>query len=551
MICSPSINYESDGASSADCPPTCPTEKMNCLPSNPKTQDLVCRPQDCQNQLLDACCRTQDCRMHFAAFTSCKPQKGETTEVACDKTTAAASLTSSLANTCTPLVGPDPVKKKKKVRMEQVANSAASYSTPTTSSSSESSSCSDDSGSEPTIVTTNKGRRSGFRTNNAAKGPERPRRSQMSVSPPPSSCDLVILVGNQEFHYSSAILAYYASDYLGSRMVQRDLDNKKYYIDFSFHSTDEWKVVLDFLQPRSLGKAELTWQVLPTVLPWFAEFRMRVLLKDVDDFLLATVVGSPTDEREEVAISVPNLLLLTHISYASELETTQSQARQWLKSKLIQPRQLSKEMTENGRLEDHGEVVALDWTLADLQYLSRILANFKDVRNYLWESSLIMYLPHDLNVQDSYGMVSNPLFPYLLREGMMQLSIVQEQRKRKGGDVASTDFSSTTIRATHATEQKDRLNQDLLNVLLQGTLDNLEKFKKETEMGLAPSSKYQRQIDYSTRSKPKERRRQPRLKDMRSIVAETHPDDEIGVDEARSTSAVITPKGPRHRTFAC
>jgi hypothetical protein len=168
---------------------------------------------------------------------------------------------------------------------------------------------------------------------------------------------------------------------------------------------------LEFLHPQSLGTAELTWQVLPTVLPWFAEFHMQVLLKDVDAFLLETVVVSRTDEREEVAISVPNLLLLTHIGYTSKLETTQSQACQWLKSKLMQPRQLSKKMTKNGHLEVHGEV-ALDWLLADLQYPSQILANFEDVRNCLWELLLILYLPHDLNVQDSYEMVSNPLFPY-------------------------------------------------------------------------------------------------------------------------------------------
>jgi hypothetical protein len=119
-------------------------------------------------------------------------------------------------------------------------------------------------------------------------------------------------------------------------MLRQNLDNK-YCIYFSFHSTDQRKVVLNFLHPQSLGTAELTWQVLPTVLPWFTEFCMQVLLKDIDAFLLETVVVSRTDEREEVAISVPNLLLSTHIGYASKLETTQSQACQWLKSKLMQP----------------------------------------------------------------------------------------------------------------------------------------------------------------------------------------------------------------------
>jgi hypothetical protein len=69
-------------------------------------------------------------------------------------------------------------------------------------------------------------------------------------------------------------------------------------------------------------------------------------------------------------------------------------------------------------------------------------------------------------------------------------------------------------------------------------------------MGLALSSKHPGQID-STRSKPKERQRHPRQKDMRIVVTEMHPNDEICVDEARSTSPVITTKGPRHGTLKC
>ena len=55
-----------------------------------------------------------------------------------------------------------------------------------------------------------------------------------------------------------------------------------------------------------------------------------------------------------------------------------------------------------------------------------MLKTFEDLRDFLWEYAVIVYLPHDLDIADSSNLVSNPLFPYLLREGMMQMMIVEE-----------------------------------------------------------------------------------------------------------------------------
>jgi hypothetical protein len=375
-------------------------------------------------------------------------------------------------------------------------------------------------------------------------------------------------VGNQEFHHSSAILAY-ASDYLRGKMIKNGRHNR-YYIDFSFHSADEWKVVLEFLQPRSMGTAALSWQVLPVVLPWFAEFQLQVLLQDIDHFLLETVVVTQTEDDKDVPMTIHNLLLLAHIGYACGLETTKSQARQWLRSKLLQPQHVPKEIDSNGS-EDH-DSVNLDWELSDLQLLSSVLKEFEDLRVYLWESSLIVYLPHDLNVEDSHGLVSNSLFPYLLREGMMQLCIVQHAQTlvdqlRTSGAVSPspTTSSSTTIPTSFALERQEKLTQDMLYVLLKSTYEQLEKFHRETEIGLASLSNQQsipNKASRKSKTKRKERRRQQsqrssNVTDMKSRrpqdrqSKETDPSEQTAVTERDASTAVVVMDGSGRRTFEC
>lgn len=312
--------------------------------------------------------------------------------------------------------------------------------------------------------------------------PGRP--SQISVAMPPTSCDLIVAVGNQEFYYSSSILAT-SSDYLQSPAVKRNPDNR-FYVCFPSQAPNEWLRVVKFLQSGPTGSEQLTWQSFPTVLPWFSELRLKDLLRDADLFLLETIVVSQSDDRSEnVAITLQNLLILSDIGFSCSLELTKSQARQWLQAKLIHPQ--DSDLDEDGD-DTNEDDVELEWSLQDLQALSQILTKHKDLRDYLWDSSIIMYLPHDLSVDDSEILVSNPLFPYLLREGMVQLSIVQraqrvieQQRKRTTGSISPTLTSSseTTIPTNHlATVKKQRLTQNLLNVLLQTTQENLVTFQR-------------------------------------------------------------------------
>jgi hypothetical protein len=358
-----------------------------------------------------------------------------------------------------------------------------------------------------------------------------------------SSWDLVVRVGNQEFHHSSAILAY-ASEYLKQQMEvrtsfetweggnnttrQSQSQNQTYlyyyYIDFSHHSADEWKTVLEFLQPRSLGITALSWQTVPIVLPWFAQFELDVLLKDVDRFLLETIVTQTVG-----TMTLHNLILLTKISHGCNLHTTKSQARQWLRTKLLEPQKQqrpshksSSSPTFNGVEQSKGASIEslLDWEMPDLQSLSECLTEYADLRDYVWESAVIVYLPHDLNVEDSHYLVSNPLFPYILREGMMQLcilhraeSLVKQHNQQfededdslciSGSKPTSTstdsDFyqveellssspdtttSSDSSGSFRRTLKPDRLSQDMLSVLLRNIMMHLEQFEQENEVAV-------------------------------------------------------------------
>jgi hypothetical protein len=326
---------------------------------------------------------------------------------------------------------------------------------------------------------------------------------------PPPSCDLIVRVGQKEFYHSSAVLGY-ASDYLKSQLrLEKEKQQKRprgsyYYIDFSHHQPEQWQVVLEYFQPRSLGVEQLTWKQVPIVLPWFTLFGLKVLLYDIDKFLLETVVTQCQGE-----LTLDNVLLLTRISFECALVTTQSQARQWLKARLLDPRYKNKSSSssvQRGEQEnetddsDHndndvGSVLA--WSLADLQLLSSILTEFDTLRDYLWESSIIQFLPHDLAVNDSKTLTKSPLFPYLLREGMMQLCIVEraqfliEKTRALPADTELLEVNSILdIKLNHSncdsnnsvmTPVQELWSQERLYGLLQGVVEHLDAFALENE----------------------------------------------------------------------
>lgn len=314
-------------------------------------------------------------------------------------------------------------------------------------------------------------------------------RNDLPVRPkPPPSCDLIVSIGEEYFFYSSGILKH-TSNYLSSRYVTRDHDGRCY-IRFPDHSPEDWRPFIWFLQSHLVGAANLSWTNFPVILPWFLEFEMIALLRDADKFLLNEAVACQLDMRDNHHnFIVPILLLLTNVSFSSGLKLTKTRARVLLKAKVVDPQGMPHGIGDHEPSSDDG--ASLQWSLQDLQLLSEILLKFEDLREDFWESCIIMYLPQDLNVTDSSALLGNPLFPYLLREGMMQ---IVEARKAEGAldDTSKWSFrSSSTARtsslwseSTMPTINYDKVmgemqeRRDLLKNNLQMTMGNIERFQR-------------------------------------------------------------------------
>ena len=394
------------------------------------------------------------------------------------------------------------------------------------------------------------------RQKSSVRSPERGRQKRLervNESFPSSTCDLVVRVGQKNFYHSSAVLGY-ASDYLKSQLQlekQKQPRGSYYHIDFSHHQPEQWQVVLEYFQPRSLGVKQLTWKQVPIVLPWFTQFGLKVLLYDIDTFLLETVVTQCQGE-----LTLDNVLLLARISFECSLVTTQSQARQWLKASLLDPRYKNKSSSsssssvegeeqenqmDNNIHNDNDVGSVLAWSLADLQLLSSLLTEFDSLREYLWESSMIQFLPHDLAVNDSKTLTKNPLFPYLLREGMMQLCVVERAQlliEKTRALLAETELlevnSLLDIKRNHSncdsnnsimTPLQELWSQEMLHGLLQGVVEHLDAFALENEQvskrtTLSRENRRTKSRKASSRSQSQSKQHGPQNDDDNTLVAD-------------------------------
>ena len=269
------------------------------------------------------------------------------------------------------------------------------------------------------------------RRNNIAKkddsgGPEI-RRSLRSVRITNTSTkdeDTIIFVGNKQYQFpSSRNSMIFASKYFKSK--RKEADNL-YYVDLTTHCPQDFMTVIGFLEKNSTSdvRGNIHWKNLSVILPWFVEFRALPLTSAVDTFFLHNALPATGDTGHGVSLS--NLLALTQVAFACGLENTKLHTRRLLRQALLEPRKQSiSSESHNSRISDPAEDIELEWTLQDLKVLSQVLQVHDDLREYLWEVAVIIYLPHDLDISNSIGLVSNNLFPYLLREGMMQMMIVE------------------------------------------------------------------------------------------------------------------------------
>jgi hypothetical protein len=313
-------------------------------------------------------------------------------------------------------------------------------------------------------------------------------------STPTSGCDLVFLVGDQQYQLPTSSLGL-ASKYASHR--KKVAAEGHSVVDLSTHSAEEWKVVLEFLKPPATDSRGINWSNLPIVLPWFLEFQSLTLLSKADSFLLHNLLGGRIrDGSRGRVISIPNLLKLTRVAIVCGLETTKLQARRFLRQGLLQPRKAT--APAGGPEGEQNEDIELEWTLDDLQVLTRMVECFDDLREYLWEYAVIVYLPHDLDVSDSKVLVSNPLFPYLLREGMMQMMIVEgldavsspiNDPAFLNGKVQNLSLGSsnsigsdTTIPTNPASAFAKHQTHEEIELNLDRMIEHLEKFQVEKDL---------------------------------------------------------------------
>merc|ERR1711865_1132248 len=212
-------------------------------------------------------------------------------------------------------------------------------------------------------------------------------------------------------------------------------------------------------------------------------------------------------------IAITNVLLLAKIAYQCGLEITKEHARNLLQQKLLQPRKQQQpkrtiaadddddDNTLLPRVETAEENIELNWSLSNLQHLSKLLQSYAELRAFVWETAIIVYLPHDLDVTISSSLVSNSLFPYLLREGMMQMLIVESIEKSAAAPAplsSSTDAammvvdtlfvnkttllpSTVTPRITVTTplQQQQLITQEELEYCLHSIMDHVETFQQQ------------------------------------------------------------------------
>jgi hypothetical protein len=319
--------------------------------------------------------------------------------------------------------------------------------------------------------------------------PPRKNRTSTSLRVPIEHDTLVVVEGSdetREFRHSSLILQY-ASAELAKHFVEcipeegdNVLSEREGTIQFVLHvrvkDASDWCILQPFLEPHAVQPAVVTPLNLPTLLPWFKQLCLNVLLKECDSQLMDHISPPPKMKQtkrkyntlDDEVVTLTNTLLLGRISVAAGLQRTAKSA-----------------FTALSNWMDHRPDVWLQQTkdstvllLAALKLLIRCLItnddessrdspaevdsstlSYEDLLD-VWESmfepmeasflfaAMIAYLPTDC-VEDQQlnhfssvkSFLCNPLLPYLLREG-----ILMKQKQQPGW----SESSDTPVASTEA-----------------------------------------------------------------------------------------------------
>jgi hypothetical protein len=240
--------------------------------------------------------------------------------------------------------------------------------------------------------------------------------------------------GGETFEHSSHILAY-ASPVL--RQHLKPVAGGWYRLDLNA-TLVEWQLIVPFLEPHSVQSAVVTPGNISHLLPWFVQLGLDVLVAECDNLLVtlefpkafstegvSAAISAAADQRLANHASIPqvndmvDILLLVEISSLAGLQGTRAASLETLESYLsLHP--------------------GLATDAESLPILMRILQDHPSVRQRLWRKALIRFLPADLPVFSSgeaelsvvEGLVENPLFPFLLREGLSRAAREDTQNRR-------------------------------------------------------------------------------------------------------------------------
>jgi len=238
--------------------------------------------------------------------------------------------------------------------------------------------------------------------------------------------------GGEAFEHSSHILAY-ASPVLRQKL--QPVLGGWYRLDLQQTTIVEWQLITPFLEPHSVQSAVVTPSNLSQLLPWFLQLQLDILLIECDQ-LLVTLEFPKAHNSKGTSVSAINksgsgpqikdmidIILLTEIGCLGQLNGVREASLETLESYLaLHPG------------------LAVDSEALPL--LMRLLKDYPPVRQRLWRRSLVRFLPSDLpifNERKRSGeaelvvvetMVYNPLFPFLLREGLSKAAKEDEYERR-------------------------------------------------------------------------------------------------------------------------
>lgn len=252
----------------------------------------------------------------------------------------------------------------------------------------------------------------------------------------PQHVDVCILVGDKSFWNSSTLL-HFASPHLTS-FLRYNSANNVFVLDLRHCLAAEFALLEPFLQPHSSRPAQLTYANLPHLIKWFHDLNLTVLLEQADE-LLSTVLFQHEEHHTEhhgshVKDYVRSLLLLTRIAVLlhQPRHTWTMVWQEWNRLANEVPQLIMddlrvcqgfckclKVLLEEVHIGEQVSLLAEDDEFqveADDNGESIHSSKYPDI----WITIKTRFLPNDLSVLDqtAHELVSNPLFPFLLKQGM-------------------------------------------------------------------------------------------------------------------------------------